>query len=39
MRAMNPFLTALALLALGCASRLTAAERPNVLLIVADDND
>src|SRR5438105_11868624 len=37
MRSLIPLLTALAVLALGCASRLTAARRPNVLLIVADD--
>ena len=28
---------ALALLALGCASRLTAADRPNVLVVITDD--
>ena len=37
MRPLIPLLTALAVVALGCASRLTAADRPNVLLIVADD--
>src|SRR6476659_4577285 len=37
MRSLIPLLTALAVLALGCASRLTAADRPNVLLILSDD--